>query len=103
MDFEEHNTKKRSLGALRKAPKTKPRSPDLVGTLALQRHTMKEIGKQFEETGSDEIACCLAGWINQDSSGQYLTVELSPRYVRREHRPTQRSNLSWLLDEQEDV
>ena len=96
-------TQKRSLGALRKNTKTKPRSPDLVGTLALQRHTMKEIGKQFEETGSDEIACCLAGWINQDSSGQYLTVELSPRYVRREHRPTQRNNLSWLLDQQEDV
>ena len=85
MDFEEHNTKKRSLGAS-ESSKAKPRSPDLVGTLALQRHTMKEIGKQFEETGSDEIACCLAGWINQDSSGQYLTVELSPRYVRPEHR-----------------
>ena len=103
MDFEDPITQKRSLGALRKNAKTKPRSPDLVGTLALQRHTMKAIGKQFEETGSDEIVCCLAGWINQDSNGQYLTVELSPRYVRREHRPTQRSNLSWLLDEQEDV
>jgi hypothetical protein len=103
MNFEEPDTKKRSLGALRKGPKTKPRSPHLVGTLQLQRHTIEVIAKQFEETDSNEIACCLAGWINQDSNGQYLTGELSPRYVRREHRRTQRSNLSWLLDEQEDV
>ena len=103
MDFEEPLAQKRSLGALRKAPKTKPRSPDLAGQLSLQRHTITAIAKQFEDSGSDEIACCLAGWINEDSKGQYLTVELSPKYVRREYRPTQRSNLSWLLDEQEDV
>ena len=64
---------------------------------------MEEIGKQFEETGSDEIACSLAGWTNHDANGPYLTIELSPRYVRREHRPTQRNNLSCLLDEHEEV
>ena len=103
MDSEEPITKRKSLGTLRKALKTKPRSPDLVGQLSLQRHTLEAIGKQFEETPSDEIACCLAGWINQDSNGQYLTVELSPRYVRREHRPTQRSNLSFFLNDEEET
>jgi hypothetical protein len=84
MNFEELDTKKRSLGALRKAPETKSRSPDLAGQLSLQRHTMEAIAKQFEGTNGEEVVCCLAGWINQDSSGQYLTVELSPKYVRRE-------------------
>ena len=103
MDVEGPITQKRSLGALRKNTKTKSRSPDLVGTLALQRHTIEVIAKQFEETGGDEITCCLAGWTNHDANGPYLTIEISPKYVRREHRPTQRSNLSWLLDEQEEV
>jgi hypothetical protein len=49
---------KRSLGALRKANKSKPKSPDVQGNIA--------------------------GWFNKDSSGQYLTVELSPRYIPRE-------------------
>ena len=61
MEFEKPNTKKRSLGSLRRNTKTKPRSPDLAGQLRLQRHTMEAIAKQFEETGSDEIVCCLAG------------------------------------------
>ena len=25
----------------------------------------------------------VAGWFNEDSSGKYLTVELSPRFVKR--------------------
>ena len=103
MNLEEQITQKRSLGALRKNTKTKSRSPDLAGQLSLQRHTIEVIAKQFEETDSDEVVCCLAGWINKDSNGQYLTVELSPKYMRREYRPTERSNLSWLLDEHEEV
>ena len=103
MNFEELETKKRSLGALRKNTKTKSRSPDLVGQLSLQRHTMEAIAKQFEETNSVEIVCCLAGWINEDSKGQYLTVELSPKYVRREYRPTQRNNLSFLFNDEENA
>jgi hypothetical protein len=37
----------RSLGALRKANKHKPKSPDLTGQLRLQRHTAAMIMKQF--------------------------------------------------------
>ena len=75
---------KRSLGALRKATKTKPKSPDVQGTMKAQRHTIAALVKQLTESQTDEITCNLAGWFNQDSSGQYLTVELSPRYVPRE-------------------
>ena len=38
---------KRSLGALRKANKTKPKSPDLTGQMKLQRHTAAAIVEQF--------------------------------------------------------
>jgi hypothetical protein len=36
-------THKRSLGALRRASKTKPKSPDLTGQMKLQRHTAATI------------------------------------------------------------
>ena len=103
MDVEGPTTQKRSLGALRKNTKAKSRSPDLAGQLSLQRHTMEAIAKQFEETNGEEVVCCLAGWTNHDANGPYLTIELSPKYVRRESRPTQHRNLSWLLDQHEEV
>ena len=42
---------KLSLGALRKANKTKPKSPDLTGQLKLQRHTAAAIVEQFSHDG----------------------------------------------------
>jgi hypothetical protein len=84
MYSEEPIKPKRSLGALRKSPKTKPKSPDVQGTMKAQRHTIAALVKQLSETNNDEIICNLAGWFNKDSSGQYLTVELSPRYIPRE-------------------
>jgi hypothetical protein len=79
MTFDESTPPKRSLGTLRKATKTKNRSPDSTGTLKLQRHTFEAIAKRFQETDAEEIECCLAGWRNTDANGQqYLSVELSP-------------------------
>ena len=83
---------KHSLGSLRKATKTKDRSPDFTGTLKLQRHTFEAVAKQFQETGADETECCIAGWRNEDKNGPYLSVELSPKYVARRREPAQ-SNL----------
>ena len=84
---------KHSLGSLRKATKTKERSPDFTGTLKLQRHTFEAVAKQFHETGAVETECCIAGWRNTDANGQqYFTVEVSPKYVARRHESTQ-SNL----------
>ena len=82
---------KRSLGALRKATKTKPRSPDLTGQMKLQRHTAAAIVEKFSHDGIEEVICNIAGWKNQDYNGPYLTVELSPRFV------------PWTLPDQEDV
>jgi len=95
MDFDETVTKKRSLGALRKTPKTKDRSPDSTGILKLERHTFDAIAKQFRETDADTIDCCIAGWRNTDSKGErYVTVEISPKYVARRHEPAQSSDLA---------
>ena len=74
---------KRSLGALRKANKTKPKSPDLTGQMKLQRHTAAAIVAQFGDDQVEEVVCNIAGWRNQDHNGSYLTVELSPRFVAR--------------------
>jgi hypothetical protein len=87
MVFDESIPAKRSLGSLRKAEKTKPRSPDFTGTLKLQRHTMEAIAKQFKESDAAEVACCIAGWRNEDQNGPYLSVELSPKYVARRQEP----------------
>lgn len=74
---------KRSLGALRKANKTKPKSPDLTGQLKLQRHTAAAIVEQFNHDHVREVVCNIAGWRNQDPHGCYLTIELSPRFISR--------------------
>ena len=104
MDFEEPIVKKRSLGALKKAEKTKPRSPDLVGQLRLQRHTMATIAKQFKETeDAEEVTCCIAGWRNSDHQGSYLTVELSPRYVSRRIEPTRANLVDFICDDVEQL
>jgi hypothetical protein len=83
MQINETSKRRRSLGALRKANKTKAKSPDLTGQLKLQRHTAAAIVEQFSHDDTEEIICNIAGWKNQDYGGFYLTVELSPRFVAR--------------------
>ena len=96
MDFDEPIEKKRSLGKLRAAEKTKEKSPDMTGTFRLQRHTLEAILKQFEPLGGQELECNLAGWVNRDHEGEYLTVELSAKYVAREWRPP-KNKLGFIL------
>ena len=83
MQLDKQVKQKRSLGTLRKANKTKPKSPDLTGKMKLQRHTAAAIVDQFSHDGIEEVDCNIAGWRNQDYNGSYLTVELSPRFVAR--------------------
>jgi hypothetical protein len=96
MVFNDPTPAKRSLGFLRPAAKTKDRSPDYVGTLKLQRHTMEAFAQQFKESGASELECCVASWRNIDAHGQaYASVELSPKYVaRRRQRATDTNNLA---------
>ena len=94
-------SKTRSIGKLRRKPKTKPRSPDMTGTLCLQRHTAASILKAFDET-DEEVVCNIAAWVNQDHEGQYLTVELSPRYVAPDPQIQQSNRLAFVFDNEED-
>jgi hypothetical protein len=81
MNFNQPPKIKKSLGALRRASKTKTLSPDLTGPMKLQRHTLETFVQQFREIDGDELTCNLAAWNNEDRSGRYFSVELSPRYV----------------------
>jgi hypothetical protein len=101
--FGEVKSEKRSLGWLRKAKQAKPKSPILTGEARLQKSTLQTIVRQLEEAGGDEIVACLAAWKNYGADGPYLTVELSPKYVRREYRPTDRSNLSFIFNDDEEA
>ena len=51
--------------------------------MKLQRHTAAAIVNEFSHDGVEEVVCNIAGWKNQDYSGPYLAVELSPRFVAR--------------------
>ena len=67
-----------------------------------QKHTIAALAKQLTETNADEITCNIAGWFNKDSSGQYLTVELSPRYIPRE-REEPINMFDTFFQEKEDI
>ena len=90
-------TGRKSLGALRKTPKTKPKSPDTQGAMKVQRHTVETLMRQLDEADADEIVSNIAGWLNEDRSGKYITVELSPRYVSR-HERIQREEVTDTFD-----
>ena len=73
------SNRKHSLGDLRRATnKTKPRSPDFLGNLHLQRHTFEAIAEKFQVGGVVEIVCPIAAWGYSESGELYLTVQLSP-------------------------
>jgi hypothetical protein len=79
----DHRSSKRkhSIGTLRKAKiKTKPRSPDLIGELHLQRHTFEAIAENFKNTDQEEIVCPIAAWGYSEEGELSLTVQLSPPY-----------------------
>ena len=91
----------RSIGALRKANKTRPKSPDLTGQLKLQRHTAAALVKQFGDDNAEEVVCNIAAWKNQDHGGSYLTVELSPRFVARA-RTEQEDIIDSIINDKEE-
>lgn len=68
---------KRSLGSLHIQTKTKPKSPEMTGTIRFQRSTLTALAQQIE---GDAIVANLAAWKNVDSRGVYLTVEVSPKF-----------------------
>jgi hypothetical protein len=92
----------KSLGLLRKAQKTKPRSPDVTGKLCFQRHTLAAIVKDLEQKGGNEVTCNIAGWLNYDQHEQYLTVEISPRFVPHEQQTPKRGFFDNLINGQDE-
>jgi hypothetical protein len=46
-----------------------------------------EIFRQLDKAGGDEVTCNIAGWKNNNHFEQYLTVEVSPEFVRYGPQP----------------
>ena len=67
------NSHSRSLGILRKAVKTKPLSPDLIGTIKIEEHTLKTLVDHYKESGGS-LTANLAGWVYPDKQGKRITV-----------------------------
>ena len=81
------NPPRKSLGTLYRAEKTKPRSPDMTGTLKIQMHTLRELFEFYNNCDSDEIVCPIAAWIHGQPGRQYLVIELSPPYRPKARMP----------------
>jgi hypothetical protein len=77
--------KQKSLGSLRIQQKTKPRSPELKGTIRIQRHTLEAISNQIND--EEEVIANLAAWKHHDGKDFYLSVELSPKFKNLDRRP----------------
>jgi hypothetical protein len=80
MTFDKYNVihRKRSLGGLRSTYQRSPNFPCMLGKMTIQAGTLKILMDQLLESGQDEVLCNLAGWINTDARGEFLTVEISP-------------------------
>jgi hypothetical protein len=92
--------KKTITGGVEKSYQKKPKSPDLIGTMRLQRHTIQAILKDVADPEFEDVVCNLAGWRNDDHQGPYLTVEISPKYVSREASPAR--PLDFIFNDQEE-
>jgi hypothetical protein len=83
MTTEAEINRNHSLGRLRPAQKTKPRSPDCIGKLHLKRDHLLIFLKQVEQSRVDEVTCNIAGWKGNDVYGPFMTIEISPRFEKR--------------------
>jgi|688.fasta_scaffold1081071_1 hypothetical protein len=84
--------KQKSLGSLRIQQKTKPRSPELRGTIRIQRHTLEAISNQIDD--DEEVIANLAAWKHHDGNDFYLSVELSPKFKSPDRRPQNKEERS---------
>jgi hypothetical protein len=94
---------RKSLGKLRKAKKTKERSPDMTGHITLYDGVVAAIKTHMRDNGLDDAVCNLAAWVNRDANGQYLTVQLSPPYVQHNQQPQRESGLDFVFGDEGDA
>ena len=93
----------RSLGNLRTVDQPTTRHPRLLGQMKLQRHTLSHLVKQMTEAQTAEITCSLAGWVNRDGTGYFITIELSPKFVSKQRStPVHSDPISQLFGEEAD-
>ena len=49
---------------------------------------MENLIQQMSDESDAVVVANIACWRNKDKDGHYLTVELSPKYQKRNERPT---------------
>jgi hypothetical protein len=72
-----------SIGDLHQVAKTKENAPCLKGKIRIRQEHLQELSRKIEEDGGDAATAQLAGWINRDASGEFITIILTPPYQRR--------------------
>lgn len=93
----------KSLGTLRKAKKTKPRSPDLTGQITVQRDTFEGICRDFKKGNGKSALCNIAAWRTKDYNGdKYLNVELSARFAPPKQKQDDGDIFDFLFDHDGD-
>src|SRR5256885_2110101 len=93
--------KTRSLGGLREVSQTNPKAPPLVGSMTIEAETLKALVQQLNESRGDKVISNLAAWVNHDANGKFLTVEISPRYAKKQAPPSSWNTLEQLLSSED--
>ena len=70
--------RRKSLGKLHRAEKSKSNSPDLLGQLKLQVDDFWPALSVARQSGVTELICPFAAWINGEPGEQHLVAELQP-------------------------
>lgn len=74
--------KKHSIGSLRPVEKTQELSPDLIGKITLKPELIRWLAEQLARTGGSATVNA-AGWFNDQGFGRYISVIVSPPFVRK--------------------
>jgi hypothetical protein len=74
----------------------------VTGKLSLQRHTLQAIIRDFKKADGEEVICNIAGWVNQNHHGEYLTVEISPQFLPHKQQSPNRGVFAFIGDDDQD-
>jgi hypothetical protein len=89
----------KSLGTLFPSEKTKPRSPDMTGTIKILKKTLGEIVNTHREEDGDIFEANLAVWLYNSDGERYMTLELSPRYRPGVQRSAKETTVEYFFNE----
>jgi hypothetical protein len=54
----------------------------MLGKMTIHAKTLEILMDQLLASCNEEVVCNLAGWINTDARGKFLSVEISPDFAK---------------------